>query len=178
MDTDSDSPEAITEVDVEEAETIYFREVQHISRLWLVVVLAGVLVAALSPALDLVTDFEAAVFITVSVLTGVFLYSIRLTTEVRDDGVYVRLFPLHRSFRRFGFDETDGFDSDEYSLLEYGGWGLRWSVFGRGKAYTTKGRQGVRIDLKDRGGVFIGSQSPDDLVSAVETAQTGRDQTT
>jgi hypothetical protein len=91
-----------------------------------------------------------------------------LTTEVRDDGLYLRYFPFHRSFRRFDPGQIAAITVETYSpLLDYGGWGLR---YGRGgKAYTVRGRRGVRLALCDGKPLLIGSQRPEELAEALKS---------
>jgi hypothetical protein len=95
----------------------------------------------------------------------------RLVTEVRDDGIYVQFYPYHRRFREFLWEGIEFFEVRTYRpILEYGGWGIR-NGFG-GKAYNVSGKRGLQLVL--RGGrperFLIGSQNPERLAMAVESA--------
>ena len=92
----------------------------------------------------------------------------RLTTEVRDDGVYVRFAPFHRSFRRIPFTDLTDVQATGYSPLRYGGWGIRWSP--SGVAYTVSGKSGIRLERDGDHSVFVGSDDPDELLAAVQEA--------
>lgn len=93
-------------------------------------------------------------------------FSLRMTTEVRTDGVYVRFAPFHRKFRRFGFDELASFEVRSYRpLREYGGWGLRG--FGRNRALNVSGNRGLQLVFEDGRRVLIGSQQPEKLAAAM-----------
>ena len=91
-----------------------------------------------------------------------------LTTEVRDDGVYVRFAPFHSSFRRIPFSDLTDVQATGYSPLRYGGWGIRWSP--SGVAYTVSGKTGIRLEWNGEQSVFVGSDRPDELLAAVQAA--------
>jgi len=93
------------------------------------------------------------------------LFVIRLTTEVREDGVYVQFAPIHRSFRRFPFEQIERVEVTEFGLLTYGGIGLRWTP--NAVAYMTKRGRGIRISRKNAKSVVIGSQDADTLARTV-----------
>ena len=101
---------------------------------------------------------------------ALFIYSLRLSTEVREDGIYYRLRPLHRSFRRIGWDEIETYEAETYRpLREFGGWGIRWAP-GR-IAYSVSGDEGVRIEREDGRTVLLGSRRPEALADAIEAAR-------
>jgi len=91
-----------------------------------------------------------------------------LETEVREDGLYVRFSPFHRSAKRIPFSDLADVQETGYSPVRYGGWGIRWSP--QGIAYTVSGKSGVRIERADGKSVFVGSDRPDELVAAVQEA--------
>ncbi|MCL6629547.1 MAG: DUF6141 family protein, partial [Armatimonadetes bacterium] len=101
------------------------------------------------------------------------MYYSKLITEVRGDGIYIRYVPFHRSYRRFLFSEIQSWEPRTYSPIgEYGGWGIRW---GRGGgidnlAYNVSGNQGVQLVLKNGKRILIGSQKPQELAQAIESA--------
>jgi hypothetical protein len=93
------------------------------------------------------------------------LFVIRLTTEVREDGVYVQFAPIHRSFRRIPFDQIERVEVTEFGLLTYGGIGLRWTP--NAVAYMTKRGRGIKISRQNAKAVVIGSQDADTLAGTV-----------
>lgn len=95
----------------------------------------------------------------------------RLVTEVRDDGIYIRFYPLHRGFHGFLWEEIGSFEACTYRpILGYGGWGIR--LGSGGKAYNVSGNRGLQLALEGgrSGRVLIGSQRPDELAAAVDAA--------
>ena len=88
----------------------------------------------------------------------------RLVTEVRADGVAVRLIPFPTRLIRF--EEIASAEAVTYRpLREYGGWGLRFSR--RGRAYSASGNRGVQLVLTDGRRVLIGSHRADELEAAI-----------
>lgn len=94
---------------------------------------------------------------------------LRLVTEARVDGLYVRLEPLQRSFRRIPVDRIKEVHVETYSARAYGGWhwGLRRTPSGN-TVYRLRGSRGVEVTLTDGTRWFIGSQHPSRLKSSLE----------
>ncbi len=98
----------------------------------------------------------------------------RLVTEVRDDGIYIRFYPFHRGFHGFLWEEIESFEVRTYRpIMEYGGWGIRFGS--GGKAYNVSGNRGLQLALEGgrSGRVLIGSQRPEEMAMAVESARRG-----
>jgi hypothetical protein len=98
---------------------------------------------------------------------------LRLDTEVRDDGLYVQFWPLHRSFRRIPFEDIEDVTVTTYSAREFGGWawGIRIGPSMDSVAYRVRGNDGVRVERRNGTDLFLGSQSPTELADAVRTAK-------
>lgn len=140
-----------------------FREVQRFRQPWIWVLLGGI--ALLMLVLGPILWGGLAIVVGVAGL----IYSLRLQTEVRTDGIYFRMWPLHWSFRRISWSEIERYESEQYSpLREFGGWGIRWAP---GKlAYNVSGNLGVWIERKNRRAILIGSQHVKEFISAIDEA--------
>ena len=138
-----------------------FREVQRFRQPWIWVLLGGV--SLLMIAFGPISWGGLVVVGAVAML----LYSLRLETEVRADGIYLKMWPLHRSVRRIPWSEIERYESTQYSpLQEFGGWGIRWTP---GKlAYNVSGDRGIRIERTTGRVVLVGSQRPEELVRAID----------
>jgi len=140
-----------------------FQEVQRFRQPWLWVLLGGVglLTLVLGP-------ISWGGFAIIAVIAGL-IYSLGLQTEVRDDGIYFKMWPLHRSFRRIPWSEIERYESKQYGpLREFGGWGIRWAP---GKiAYNVSGDRGVWIERTNRRAVLLGSQHAEEFVRAIDEA--------
>jgi hypothetical protein len=142
-----------------------FREVQRFRQPWIWVLLGGIalLMFALGP-------ISWVGLVVVGAVAG-FVYSLRLRTEVRTDGVYVKMWPLHWSFRRILWADIERYEAKRYQpIREFGGWGIRWAP---GKiAYNVSGSQGVWIEQTDGRAVLVGTQRAEEFVTAIdETVQ-------
>ncbi|WP_321418122.1 DUF6141 family protein [uncultured Methanomethylovorans sp.] len=103
------------------------------------------------------------------ILLPIFMNSLKLITEVRQDGLYVRFYPFHLSFRHYPYESINSYKVREYSpLKEYGGWGIRYGW--KGKAYNVSGNRGVQLELKNGNYLLIGSQRPEELISQMQNA--------
>jgi hypothetical protein len=89
---------------------------------------------------------------------------LKLIVEVRDDGLYIRFFPLSRKIIRYE-DIEESYVRTYSPLKEYGGWGIRYSR--KGKAYNVSGNQGVQLKLSGGKQLLIGSQQPEKLADAI-----------
>lgn len=101
--------------------------------------------------------------------------TVSLTTQVRSDGVFYRFRPFNRRFRRIDFEDIIAVEPVRFALwaylLEYGGWGIRVSMRGRGLAFTVWGRSGVRVTMSDGTRRLLGSRRPTELAEAIDAVR-------
>lgn len=95
----------------------------------------------------------------------IFLKVLRLETRIDKEGVKVRFFPIHRTFLEYAWNRIEEAYVRKYSpMMEYGGWGLRFSH--KGTAYNVKGNMGLQLKI-DQGGrtkkLLIGTQKAEEL---------------
>jgi hypothetical protein len=99
-------------------------------------------------------------------LPALFYFS-RLVTVVREDGIYIRFFPFHRTSHKIAFTEVKHYEVRTYRpFREYGGHGIRYGS--NGKAYNVSGDRGVQIELLNSERLLIGSQRADELWRAIQ----------
>ncbi|MBI4963268.1 MAG: hypothetical protein HY913_08325 [Desulfomonile tiedjei] len=99
--------------------------------------------------------------------TAYLLYAMKLITEVREDGLYIRFYPLHFSFKRIPLEKVRRFTVVTYRpILEYGGWGIRYGW--HGNAYNVSGNRGVKLELIKGRHLLVGSRKPEELAHALE----------
>ncbi|MDT3437482.1 hypothetical protein [Haloarcula sp. 1CSR25-25] len=138
-----------------------YREVQLFRQRWLWILLGGMAL------LMLVSGPLLWPGLAIIGVVATFLYSLRLETEVRADGIYLKLWPIHRSFRQIEWSDIERYESKKYRpLRDFGGWGIRWAP---GKiAYNVSGNQGVWLERRNGGSVLVGSQHVEDFVTAID----------
>jgi len=161
-----------------------FREVQKFRQPWVIillvlwsVVMLGALGYALCRQYREHADFQAVlsnwrlvgftvVIVLAVVLTNWLLLRAKLVTEVADDGLRLTLF-LSFARRTIRYADIADCQARTYRpLLEYGGWGVRYS-WRHGRAYNVSGNRGVQLVLKDGQRLLIGSQQADELAAAI-----------
>jgi hypothetical protein len=101
-----------------------------------------------------------------TVLFSLFLISLRLDTIIKNDGVYVRFFPFHLKFKRYAWETLTKLSVRDYSpIKEYGGWGVRFSLFGKGTAYNVSGNKGLQLEFTSGKKLLIGTNNSEQLSS-------------
>jgi len=102
-------------------------------------------------------------------LITLLILNIRLDTLIKKDGIYVRFFPFHWSFKKFSWDMIATSYVRQYSpLLEYGGWGMRIGLFGKGKAWNISGDKGLQLEFTNQKKLLIGTNQPEELAATLE----------
>lgn len=171
-------------------DSVYFREEQKFHQPWIwtllmVMTLAAVILFGYGMIKQLVfgqpwgdrpmSDSALAIVGPLVILftigmTYLFL-KLKLVTEVRDEGLYIRFFPLSRQIIRY--ENIEESDVRTYRpLKEYGGWGIRYGR--KGKAYNVSGNRGVQLKLSGGKKLLIGSQQPEKLADAITEAMKGQ----
>jgi hypothetical protein len=91
---------------------------------------------------------------------------IKLETEIKDDGIYVRFFPIQKRFRFYSWDSIAEVYVRTYKpLAEYGGWGLRGS--GNNRALNIAGKEGLQLIMQDGRKLLIGTQKPQEITGVL-----------
>lgn len=94
------------------------------------------------------------------------LINMRLIVTVDQKALHLRFYPFVR--KTIPISEIKLCKAATYRpIMEYGGWGIRFSIRGRGRAYTVSGNRGVDIVLKDGERMLIGSERPEEFEKAV-----------
>ena len=93
----------------------------------------------------------------------------RLDTIIKKDGIYVRFFPFHRKFRHYAWDIlTKSFVRQYSPITEYGGWGLRLGLFGKGTAFNISGDKGLQLEFANNKKLLIGTKKPSQLTETLK----------
>ncbi len=99
------------------------------------------------------------------VITFAFLFFMRVETQVRTRGLFVRLRPL--PWRYIAPDGMVAHQAITYRPMRDYGVGYHRSLRKKWVCFNASGNRGVRIDLADGSHVIIGSQTPDRLARAI-----------
>jgi hypothetical protein len=166
-------------------EDIFYHEVQRLNRF---ICLASLLLppfAAVNSALLIHKYFPpdkhpSGFFLTilmgilVGILTPLFIWSYSLSIRIRDDGLFVRFFPFHWSFRRISLEALQKFEKRTCRVIsEFGGWGIRNCQGNSSMIFW--GNQCIQFEYATGQKFMLGSKSPDKLVRAIERCLTSID---
>ena len=143
--------------------TATFSEVQRFTQrwLWVLIILNMLILVAIfgyglveqlifgkpwgdRPVSDMTLILNGSAVLAFSASMIYIFYTLRLITEVRDDGLYIRFYPFRGKI--IPYHSIKSCQARTYKpLLEYGGWGIK---YGRnGKAYNILGNRGVQLML-------------------------------
>jgi hypothetical protein len=159
---------------------VLFKEKQKFTQWWLWLILLSVNGMVVYGFFDLYLSGESqrnsesdhvAMWIALLLipLLSLLFVAFRLDTLVKSDGVYFRFFPIHRKYRYYPWEQLAELYVREYApILEYGGWGIRWGLFGKGLAYNIKGNMGLQLLLKNKKRILIGTNKPKELKDVLE----------
>jgi uncharacterized protein YggT (Ycf19 family) len=139
-----------------------FYEKQSFRQWWICALLIFVLAYSIYNSFenhDYFSTSELIFSIAVPFLIMILFFVMKLETKIDTLGIRVRLFPFHLQFKYFPWKNIQKVYIREYSpITEYGGWGLRFGLFGKGKAYNISGNLGLQIVFKDQKKLLIGTQ--------------------
>jgi hypothetical protein len=109
------------------------------------------------------------------VITGIFT-RFRLETRISREAVRIRFSPLHRSWRVYPWTDIREARIRSYSpIREYGGWGIRYGLGGRGMAYNVAGNQGLQLVFNNGRRLLIGTGKAEELALVLEKLQRDRE---
>ena len=158
---------------------ISFSETQRFKQWWLWVILIGVNALMFYGLITQVvngntfgnnpaTNNQLLIGTGVSLVITFFILSFQLETQIKKNGIYVRLFPLQISYRFFSWNSLLKCYVKKYNpIKEYGGWGLRFGLFGKGTAYNISGDEGLQLEFTNGKKLLIGTQKPEELSEAI-----------
>jgi len=166
---------------------VYFQEEQGFSNFWFWVFIIIVFTTFLTPTIvalysQIVLDtpygenpksIESLLIISgillLVYLAAILLFRImKLVVVVRQDGVFYRYPPFIIKEQQFRVEDIEFFKIRKYKpIMEYSGWGIRYSWAKSGRAFTVKGKLGLQLYLKDGKKVLFGTQRAEVLKRAM-----------
>jgi hypothetical protein len=154
---------------------ILFAEKQQFKQWWLWLILVGVnsvfvagfikqIIRGQQFGYKSMSNVELTCALGTILLITIMFLSIRLETFIKSDGIYVRFFPFHIKFKHYTWNTLTKSYVRQYSpIAEYGGWGIRLGLFGKGKAYNISGDKGLQLEFNNSQKLLIGTNKPEEL---------------
>lgn len=154
---------------------VLFSEKQRFNQLWVWLLMIGMNGAILTGIyLKLKNDAtigsqeedntSLVIVACVSIVLTLMFFLFRLDTQINADGIYVRFLPIRFKYRHYSWENLSKIYVREYSPLgEYGGWGIRYTISGAGKAYNISGKIGLQLEFTTGKKVLIGTQKGEEI---------------
>lgn len=97
-----------------------------------------------------------------------FFSRIRLETTIYKDSIQYKFWPFIRENKVIPINAIESINVEKYRpIREYGGWGYRFSMKGRGLCLNVSKNIGLRIILKDGFELLLGTQKENELTEIV-----------
>lgn len=149
-----------------------FQESQKFKQWWVWAIIFIVDIIALITIYNFVLDFKdnlqeipliisiILILFTIVAINFLFIYS-KLETKIDSSVIHIKYFPFHFKYQHYSWEDLDKVYVRQYSPIgEYGGWGYRFSIIGRGRAFNTSGDMGLQLIFKNGKKLLIGTQKP------------------
>lgn len=143
-----------------------FNETQRFTQWWLWLILVGVWSSMVYSIMTAPPQTDSAVYVSfgIGILLPLLFWQMKLTTRITTEGIYVRFFPFHFKEKFFAWDTLSASYVRTYSpLMEYGGWGIKYSFKGNGLVFNTAGNVGLQLNFKEGEAVLIGTQKGEEI---------------
>lgn len=144
-----------------------FSETQYAPR-WVIIFCLGFMAAVGSVSVwnvPVAERMEAAFYLVLAfALTAVLFVFMKLETKVDGQNLHMRIPILANKMTPLA--DIASATAETYApLRDYGGWGLRFGT--KGKMYSMRGNQAVRVTRKSGETFSVGTGKPDALVAAI-----------
>ncbi len=158
---------------------ILFEERQRFKQWWLWLILLGINGLFLFGVIKQVlggqqfgskpmSDTGLLIATGLTILLTLLFINFRLDTQIKKDGIYVRFFPFHKKWKHYTWDSLTKSYIRQYSAIkEYGGWGLRIGLLGKGTAYNVSGDKGLQLEFTTNKKILIGTNRVDEITETL-----------
>jgi hypothetical protein len=111
----------------------------------------------------------------ISLICSAMLYRLRLETRISKEALNVRFYPFQLKYRCYPWSQMSKYYIRQYNpITEYGGWGIRLGIFGKGKALNVSGNKGLQLEFSNGKKLLIGTNKPDQLQEVLEKIKEGK----
>lgn len=156
-----------------------FQERQYFRKWWFVIILVIVMGITIYGMVQQVvfdqpwgnnpmsnSGFIVLIFLLIFLFGSIFM--MRLETKIDEKGVRFGFYPFQSNGKFYSWYEIADISVVKYNpLIDYGGWGWRISLTGKGQAYNVSGDKGIQIKLKSGKQRLIGTQIPEEATKII-----------
>ena len=100
-------------------------------------------------------------FIVLALVNILFLL-LKMETTLKEDGVYLRFFPIIRT-RCYPWSDIQKIETVKYNPFLYGGWGIRYG------AYSVSGNKALELQFKNGSKLLIGTKQPEAMQNVLNS---------
>ncbi len=157
-------------------EKMLFEEKQKFNQVWLWTILLLILSLALYRC-SVYGFFKIENIISLIVISVIILMFafIKLETQITDKGIRYRYYPIQSQFREILWEDlAEAYVREYRPILDFGGWGYRIGLFGKGKAISTSGNKGIQLYTNEHRKILIGTQFPNEVQKILENLGYGK----
>lgn len=152
-----------------------FIEKQRFTQWWIWLIIISINLLLVFMIINVITDaseksFEVADSIGLGViffslvLVNYFLTGTSLKTEINNEEIKIKFLPFIIKDKIIKWEDLTLCYVRQYSPIgEYGGWGYRFGIMGKGKAFNIKGNMGLQLQFNDGKNLLIGTQKAEEL---------------
>jgi len=161
-------------------EKILFAEKQKYNKWWIIIMIFGLVGLAIFAIVQQVVYEKPfgnnpmsnnglyALFV-FSILFTFLFWKFSLETRITESGVYVRFFPFHLKFQYYNWQTIRKAYLRKYDpISEYGGWGYRMGIFGKGRALNIAGDQGLQLEFTNGKKLLIGTEKSHEMQDVLQ----------
>jgi len=151
-----------------------FRERQYFRQWWLIAIIVVVIGLLMFGAIQQLVYNEpwgdvpmgnSSFIVLLALLMFLFgsILFLRLETTINENGIQFGFYPFQRKGIFYPWNAIADVSIVKYNpLIDYGGWGWRVSLTGKGQAYNVSGNKGILVVLKNGKQRLIGTQRPEE----------------
>lgn len=97
-----------------------------------------------------------------TLLVFLWFVTLKLETNINAEGIHVKFHGIPFCHRHITWQEIKSISVLTYApFSDYGGWGVRYSLSGKGWCYNVAGDKGIQILYQDGRSFLIGTQQPE-----------------
>lgn len=110
----------------------------------------------------------SSIFLAIGFILPVLLLAIKLRTQVRDDGLYIRVVPFQSSFKKISLEDLQNCEPYEKREKEENKLGLMYAI--SKKAYSLGGKRGIKLEFKNGQTILLESKRQEKIIQAIKDA--------
>lgn len=149
-----------------------FEEKQSLGKTWVIIpaILFTVVLFALVGFYVDKDPEKSGSFLLGGIISGIvltFIWIIHLKSEINATGIHYRFFPFHFKTYTIPWAEIQLAETCTYKpIREFGGWGIKYGY--NSKAFTISGKEGIRITLKNKKIILIGTKESERAANVIK----------